>query len=224
MTDEKKLLLGWADALDNKERELIEQKRAVRAFLRTKHNEKATRKYVEALEKTEEGMEAIMASLLELKAETQFRKTAERLCKRCEGLDRYTAYMNKVLYEDLARKKKTKIDWVKNTTFLFAIPLSFFMVVKNGLFHNHTTPEQAAGIGLVVSSSVLAAERITSGFRATGIFLCKRARNTGTAIKNVCVVVTASLCSHKKGIEQKAQRLLNRARKKTREFWGKPEV
>jgi len=224
MINGKKLLSDYSTELDQKEKELIAQKRAVRAFLQTGHNEKDTKIYIKALAESENRMEDIMDSLLDLKAQAQFRQEAEKLCKRCEGLDRYTNHMNKILSDDLAQKKKSKIDWVKNATFLFGLPISFFLAVKNGLLHNHATPEQAAGVGLVVSSSLLAVEKITATFKVVGKAVCWSVRTACEAIRIACISTKFFLHNRKVTLGKGVQTLLVKTKKKARRTFKRPEI
>lgn len=224
MINRNQLLSDYATELDQKEKELIAQKRAVREFLKNPHNEKATQKYIEALEETETRMEDIMGSLLDLKAQAQFRQAAEKLCKRCEGLDRYTNHMNKILSNDLAQKKRPKIDWVKNATFLLGLPISFFLAVKNGLLHNHITPEQATITGAIVSSGVLAIDKITQAFKMAGKAVCWSGRKVGIAICTAYAATKTSIHNKKVHLGQKSQRLSANTKKKVRKILRRPEV
>lgn len=220
----KQLLSDYAALLDQKEKELIAQKREVRAFLKTDHNAKDTKKHIEALEEAEARMEDIMSSLLDLKESAHFRRATEKLCRRCEGLDRYTSHMNQVLSQDMEQKKKTKIDLVKNITFLFGLPISFFMVVKNGLFHNHATPEQAAGIGLAIGSGVLAVDKIKTAFNAVGKAVCWAAKKGGEAIKDSCIATKSFLFNKKAQFGQRAQTISRSAKKRAGKLLRKPDV
>ena len=164
LTQEQTLLADYAVALDQKELELVRQKKAVLAFVGAEHGIQDTEKQIRALHEAEERMASVLEKLLEIKLETEFMDQAEKLCKRCRGLDVHLKDMDKLLSNDLERRR---IDLIKEATFLLLPPTAFMTAVDKGIGNGYISIYQAATAGFIVSGSVVFRKKIFQAFRDT---------------------------------------------------------
>ncbi len=176
MEDAQKLFADYTEELDQRELALVKQKKAVLAFVVTSHGSKDTQEHLTSLREAEATLNDVMGKLLEIKSVSDFREEAEKLCSRCTQLNAYTRDMDKVLSDDLTlqhrAEDKKSVDVLKNVTFLIAPPAAFLTAWKNGLATDVVNAYEAAGAGLVVSTTILNRKKIISAFKAVGAAVC----------------------------------------------------
>jgi hypothetical protein len=190
MASIKKSTPDFEALIDHQEADLLSLQTYVDSFLDTKHKPKDTEKVQGLVCKANLEINATLEKILKSKAtaSSQFKKESDKLCQRLRDLKQtYIRDMKDDLTEDLYKLHRAKKDLVKDTTFFFGLPASFFVVVKNGLINCDLKPEEAAriaaGIGFVISTGVLAHNKIKGASKTARDFI------TPHQIKNNCFMI-----------------------------------
>jgi|GEM_PF-6522745 len=174
MTNSKKPLSDYEALIEQKEIELLSLRGDVRDFLDTKHKVKETKKTQSLVHQADKGIDNILKSLhASQSTSSEFRAAAEKLRERCIEMRADTRDMQKWLSDDLVERRHEKHDAVRDTTFLFGLPATFYVVVNQGLFDKSVNPKHAAGVGLLISGGVLFIKKITGISKATSRTVCR---------------------------------------------------
>lgn len=100
----------------------------------------------------------------------------ENLLKRFDLLHDYERDIQECLTSDLATKKKersdTNIDYVKNVTFIFGLPIAFVTSVKNGVGHGSIDVDQALLVGFAISIPTVFHKSVKSLFSQAAKSVC----------------------------------------------------
>jgi hypothetical protein len=164
----------FEDLIDKVRLKLLSQRREVSAHLDTQHDEKRTKVFQNAVRASDEEIDEILLLLLKAKNTLPgFNAKAEELYKRCEGLKEYPKDMQKKLADDLVERQREEVYIITSLSFLFGLPLTVYIAVKNGLLNSFISAEAAAGLGLLVSSSALYHKKVIGAFKAASQSLCQ---------------------------------------------------
>lgn len=176
MVSRQTIFSEYYSALDQRELELIGQKKATAAFVTTPHTIQDTQKHIDELRKAEFKLAEVMEALASAKTTDEYRREANKLCARGNRINEHARDISRMLVEDVLIMKAAghgeAVDVLKSATFLVAIPGALITAVKGGIASSCLDPYQAGILGLLISSGILLRKRLHRSFRAAGRDLC----------------------------------------------------
>ncbi|MDE1901868.1 MAG: hypothetical protein KGI37_09525 [Alphaproteobacteria bacterium] len=155
--NEQKINLSNLDAaISDKMDELILRRNDAWDFLETEHPAKDTEVRLKDIRAVGKNLSVIPVALNAYKKQNpQDAERVNMLMHNYEILHDYVREIQECLTRDYDAIKKSsydaKIDYVKNVTFLFGLPIGFIASVKNGVGHGHISPEEAMVVGFAIS-------------------------------------------------------------------------
>lgn len=174
MTDSKKTPSDYEALIEHKEIEILLLRENVRDFLGKKHKAGATKETQALVNEADRDVDNILKSIrIAQTTSSKFKAANKKLCQQCKELRNDIRDMQKWLSDDLAEIRYKQRDTIKDTTFLFGLPATFYIVVNQGLFDKLVSPKHAAGVGLVISSGVLFYKKIVGASRAASRSICR---------------------------------------------------
>lgn len=172
MTKSHEAYLKYLTELDQRDLDLIRQKKAVAAFLTGDHTIQQSQELLVDLRRAELELASSLEEVVKIRTATYFRKEASKICERGREIGEHVKDIDRMLIGDIialnSSEKKEKADVLKNTTFLLGVPGFMLAAVKNGIGSNYLGPYQALTLGLAMSSGVLLRKRIRDAFCEVG--------------------------------------------------------